>query len=276
MSTITTIVTGGIGPTGAVPFNQSWWEKAGAGYVAPGFTPPLADTGSATVTDIGGQQLLCVCATQSGGNFNPAILGPAVIVCLPAGLAQGYFNSVTITKSGGSPQTFTSASATFNPDGTGPGVGTLTGLTIWAWSSSVFGTYFANGVSTQVDFDVPPPPPTFPVPGVIGLVLADAEAAIISAGFTVGTVTTANSFISAGSVSDQTPAGGTFEVAGFAVALVNSLGIVIPTVPLQALFVDAPVYKALLLANPGNINPRIYPPEVDTTARVLPQRIISS
>jgi len=35
------------------------------------------------------------------------------------------------------------------------------------------------------------------------------------------------------------------------------------------------VYKAIMVANPGSINPRIYPPQIDSTVRVTPPRITS-
>lgn len=201
----------------------------------------------------------CFIGVGAGGTFN---------IFLQGTLAQNTFSTISFTDRLSVVETFNTAAATYD-------VATYPGFTLWSWTQ-ITHFPFNNGSAYVMTVTGEVFPVTGPVPGVIGLLLADAEAAVISAGFTVGTVTTANSFISAGSVSDQAPAGGTIELVGFSVNLVNSLGIVIPTVPLQALFVDAPVYKALLLANPGNINPRVYPPEVDTTARVLPQRIISS
>lgn len=48
-----------------------------------------------------------------------------------------------------------------------------------------------------------------------------------------------------------------------------------PTVDVQAGFAGPRIGNAVLLADAGNINPRIYPPKVDVTARVLPPRILS-
>lgn len=39
---------------------------------------------------------------------------------------------------------------------------------------------------------------------------------------------------------------------------------------IQGKFVPAPAYKAIMMANPGTINPRIYPPLEDNTVRVKP------
>lgn len=39
---------------------------------------------------------------------------------------------------------------------------------------------------------------------------------------------------------------------------------------IEAKFVPASVYKAIMVANPGSINPRIYPPLEDNTVRVTP------
>jgi beta-lactam-binding protein with PASTA domain len=71
------------------------------------------------------------------------------------------------------------------------------------------------------------------VPDVVGLDQATAEAAIISAGLVVGTVTTANDdTVPAGDVISQSPAGGTSAASGSAVDLVVSLGPVqLTTVP---------------------------------------------
>lgn len=43
---------------------------------------------------------------------------------------------------------------------------------------------------------------------------------------------------------------------------------------IQAKFAGPRIGTAVLVADAGNINPRIYPPQVDVTARVVPQRIL--
>ena len=63
------------------------------------------------------------------------------------------------------------------------------------------------------------------VPDVVGLVQADAEAAIIAADLAVGTVTTEHSdSVAAGYVISQNPSGGTLVPSGSSVDLVVSLG----------------------------------------------------
>jgi hypothetical protein len=47
----------------------------------------------------------------------------------------------------------------------------------------------------------------------------------------------------------------------------------IPTIDLSTKFVGPAIFKALMVANPGYINPRVYPPEIDTTVRVVPRTI---
>ena len=75
-------------------------------------------------------------------------------------------------------------------------------------------------------------PVMVPVPDVVGMIQANAEAAITSANLTVGTITTANSLtVPAGSVISQDPVGGTSAPQGSAVNLVVSLGPATVTVP---------------------------------------------
>lgn len=247
---------------GTGPFGSGNGEGYASGDT---FTfPPISHAVGSVTPDpssIAGATLgmACFIGVGAGGTFN---------IFLQGTLAQNTFSTISFTDRLSVVETFNTAAATYD-------IATYPGFTLWSWPQ-ITHFPFTNNANYVMTVTGEIFPVTGPIPGVIGLLLADAEAAVIAAGFTVNAVTTANSFIAAGSVADQTPAGGTIELIGSSVALVNSLGIVIPTVPLQALFVDAPVYKALLLANPGNINPRIYPPEVDTTARVLPQRIISS
>lgn len=67
------------------------------------------------------------------------------------------------------------------------------------------------------------------IPNVVGLARADAEASIVTAGLSVGTITEENSdTVAAGSVISQDPAGNTLAVLGDTVNLVVSLGPVQP------------------------------------------------
>jgi len=86
-----------------------------------------------------------------------------------------------------------------------------------AWASVEFGS--------AVDLVVALGPAAIVVPDVTGSAQADAEAAILAAGLTVGTVTTANSpTVPAGNVISQNPAAGTNVAPGSPVDLVVSLG----------------------------------------------------
>jgi beta-lactam-binding protein with PASTA domain/regulation of enolase protein 1 (concanavalin A-like superfamily) len=104
--------------------------------------------------------------------------------------------------------------------------GVLVGLAVSSHSSTTRAT---------ANFDqvwVGPIPPDFggiAVPGVTGQPQAAASSAIVGAGLTVGTVTTAsNPTIAIGSVVSQNPSAGTSVPAGTAVALVVSSGPVPP------------------------------------------------
>lgn len=114
--------------------------------------------------------------------------------------------------------------------------------------------------------------PTPPVPSVLGLTVAAADAAIVAAGFTVGTLSfTSTPAYQPGQIAAQSPAPATPAALGTAVNLTENLG----PVNLTVVFVDAPApSKSIMLANPGNINPRIYPPMEDTTVRVPVRTIV--
>jgi hypothetical protein len=151
---VTTVVTAGIGNVGAFPFAGSWWVRAGAGFADIAQTPPFpsGSGGSATVVSINGAALGTISAASDGSVFNPSVSGPVMILCLPAGLPQNFFDSITVTKSGGTPHTFTSTSATFNPVATGSG--NISSQTTWVWSlgAGTVPTYFVNGITTTVLF----------------------------------------------------------------------------------------------------------------------------
>ena len=73
---------------------------------------------------------------------------------------------------------------------------------------------------------------TVAVPGVVGLLQSDAEAVLVTAGLTVGTITEENSLtVPAGDVISQSPVMGTIVVEGSTVDLVVSLGPAIISVP---------------------------------------------
>ena len=85
---------------------------------------------------------------------------------------------------------------------------------------------------TSVDLVVSTGPALIAVPSVTGVSQATAEAAITSAGLTVGNITTASSTsVAAGNVISQTPTGGSSVTAGTSVDLVISTGSDLVTVP---------------------------------------------
>ena len=89
--------------------------------------------------------------------------------------------------------------------------------------SPAAGTSVAAGSAVNLVVSSGPPPVN--VPGVVGMAQATAQSAIISAGLTVGTITTANSdTVAVGDVVSQSPAAGTSVAAGSAVNLVVSSG----------------------------------------------------
>ena len=109
------------------------------------------------------------------------------------------------------------------------------------------------------------------VPNVVGDTQAAATSAITAALLTLGTVTSAVNAVPAGNVISQSPTAGVLEPPSSPVNISVSLG---PnpsgTAYLQAKFVPASVGAAIMIANPGNIHPRITPPERDTTVRIDP------
>jgi hypothetical protein len=87
------------------------------------------------------------------------------------------------------------------------------------------GTEVAAGTPVALVVSLGPEPVLIPVPNVVGITQAAAEAAITAAGLVVGNVTTAfDPVVPAGSVISQLPAAGTEVAAGTPVALVVSLG----------------------------------------------------
>lgn len=88
------------------------------------------------------------------------------------------------------------------------------------------------GAGSTVDLLVSTGPAIVTVPAVVGQSQANAEAAIISAGLTVGNISTTNSdTVAAGDVISQSPAGGTDVTEGTSVDLVVSSGPALVVVP---------------------------------------------
>ena len=87
-------------------------------------------------------------------------------------------------------------------------------------------------VGSAVDLEISTGPVLISVPDVVGLAQADAEAAILAAGLSVGVVTNASSdTVPVGNVISQNPSGGSNVTAGSAVDLVVSTGPDLVSVP---------------------------------------------
>ncbi len=92
-------------------------------------------------------------------------------------------------------------------------------------STNLAGSGLDAAIVGNLNSSQAPGPGSVAVPAVTGLAQAAAEAAIVTAGLTVGTVSTASSdTVPAGSVISQTPTAGTEVAAGAAVDLVVSSG----------------------------------------------------
>lgn len=179
-------------------------------------------------------------------------------------MAQNQFASVSFTDNTSTLQTFNTSTATFD-------IATYPGFSWWHWPiANAFPFTNNNNYLMTITGEIFPSVSI--VPNIVGLTLIAANAAIIAAGLTVGTVSTANApgFIP-GTVSAQSPAGNSTVTSGSSVDYTECLG----PVNLGATFVPAKVFKAILVANPGNINPRVYPPSVDNIVRVPNQRIMT-
>lgn len=124
---------------------------------------------------------------------------------------------------------------------------------------------FTNGNNYAITITTNPAPTGNPLPDVTGLTLAAATAAIVAGGFVLGTVTGSNNAsFAAGQIISQSPVGGTLSAPGTVVALTECFG----PITLTAKFVPAVDFKAIMVANPGFINPRVYDPIQDTTVRI--------
>ncbi|HXT31310.1 MAG TPA: peroxidase family protein [Vicinamibacterales bacterium] len=124
------------------------------------------------------------------------------------------------------------------------------------------------------DVTIPVPARLHTVPGVVGLLQADAVAAILGADLTVGTVTTANSTtVRIGRVISASPVEGTGLAAGSAVNLVVSLGTLTPLVvgaPLGVLGVRGAAVDTIIEA--GMVVGTVTP----ATSTTIPEGIVIS
>lgn len=233
------------GPFGGVGSGEGFYEPAppyvtnGCGGATP--DPPLI-----------GPDRVCVCAHISDPGPGP---GYFVVTITNGALLQNAFASLSFVNKNGVTETYLTVDATFaNPQ---------VGYSEWIWNAqSSFP--FANGLTYTITVLGAVDPVYIAVPGVVSETLAQATSDIQAAGLIVGTITGAEDPAVPGTIINQSPAAGAQAIVGSAVDLTESLGPIL----LQATFVPASNFKAIMVANPGAINPRIYPPYVDTTVRV--------
>lgn len=199
---------------------------------------------------VGGQNVVVCCFISQGGGINN------FAVTIAGTLAQSFFTSISFVNRLGVTETYLTSTATLSQ---------ASGFTTWTWTA--LQTFpFTNSANYTMTVLGAVDPVFVTVPGVVSETLAQATADIQAAALVVGTVTGANDPATPGTIISQSPAGGAQAVLGSAVALTESFGPIL----LQATFVPANNFKAIMVANPGTINPRIYPPHVDTTVRVKP------
>jgi beta-lactam-binding protein with PASTA domain len=111
--------------------------------------------------------------------------------------------------------------------------------------------YTTSAIIDNVEITIQGAPPVqVTVPSVVGLARATAEANIVSANLTVGTVTEQHSAtVPTGSVISQNPSGGSSVPQGSAVGLVVSLGKEMATVPNVIGFAQAAAEAEIVAAN---------------------------
>lgn len=180
---------------------------------------------------------------------------------------SGTWRQVTTFGSGGN----VDVSGTYDFTAPGALVGWNPGASfsqIFVPTSSVFACSFIQYIAP---FSSPVTGVT--VPNLVNDDLATATAAIIAANLIVCSVATQASMLTPGTVISQTPAASSSVGLGTCVNLIVAAPPSTQTVNLQPKFVPAKCFLSLMVASPGNINPRVYPPHEDTTVRVIPRTI---
>lgn len=184
-----------------------FWETPLTGYAS--VDAPTGALGTCVPPNPVGVAILAVGFTTPLGQNKIILVGPD-------GGSTTWFDSMTLLKTGGSPNTYLRSAATFQfsqPNGDPGG-----SIPTWFWDVAA-NNDFATGVDTAVTFGIP----GTAVPDVSGDDLPTAVSVLTTAGFTIGTVT-----IQAGGtvdlVASQTPVGGTVEPPGTAINLVVSTG----------------------------------------------------
>ena len=131
------------------------------------------------------------------------------------------------------------------------------------------GASVASGTSVNLTLSLGPQVTMISVPNVVGLLQANAQSAITSAGLTVGTITQAYSAtVPSGNVISQSPAAGISVAPGTTVNLTVSLGTGPITVPILGLF-NTGVDNSGAALPIGSLDPHYVMTGPESTAYVI-------
>lgn len=157
--------------------------------------------------------MTCFISISGAGTFN---------VLLPGTLPQNTFATIAFTDRSSVVETYATSTAFYSTTA-------HPGFTLWSWTA-LLNFPFNNGTTYAMTVTGE----NFPVPSVIGSVLAAAALTITTAGFVLGSVSMAYSpTIPAGEIISETPSAGTTGVAvGAPINVVISQGPQ-PQIPLQ-------------------------------------------
>ena len=185
----------------------------GAPIGAEVVTPPYQTTWQTTLVTDGAHTLSAVARDAAGNSAGSALISITVrnLATVPNIIGLMQADALTAISSAGLT------------------TGTISSVNSAAPAGQVISQSPGVGASvapaTAVAFTVSLGPAFVSVPSLVGLTQADAQAAIGSAGLTVGAITTANSAsVAAGAVISQNPAAGASVAPSSAVALVVSSG----------------------------------------------------
>jgi hypothetical protein len=222
--------------------------------------------------------------TNGAGSFNPKIQTPGGLVVLLAAFSTGAWHHFAVVKSSaGSTDVFSAyidgvlASTQSMPTGAYSSLtgGYTIGTNGWDQSPGYISgspPFYMDEVRVsniaRYTANFTPAGPfggvcTTTVPNVVGNALAIAEALIIAASLTVGTITFVSSTLPSGTVTAQSPTGGTVVTAGSPVNLTVSS----QTQFVYGKFAGAKVFPPTLLIDAKGIKPRIYMPHENTTVK---------
>lgn len=190
-------------------------------------------------------------------------------------LVTGYFDGVAQFTAGWNPGTYTHSGSTAVCIGSFSRTGAF-GVALQIDEFRVtagLARYTANFTPTSIEF--PTTACTVTVPDVSDTPLATAETTLTGGGFVVGTVTgVCSDTIAVGNVVSTSPAIGSPVLPGATINIFEANGACPAMINLETKFVAPLIGKAIMVANPGDINPRVWPPQVDTTIRVAPGTVL--